>query len=62
VELSFLRAKAVADILVGKGIPFERISVIGYGDTRPIDTNETDEGKLKNRRVEVKLVPQDKEF
>lgn len=62
MELSFLRAKAIADILVKRGIPLERISVIGYGDTRPIDSNETDEGRVKNRRVEVKLIPGDMEF
>ena len=60
-ELSFLRAKAVADILVEQGISPERISVIGYGDTRPIASNETVEGRVKNRRVEVKLTPGDRE-
>ena len=57
MELSFLRAKAVALILVKNGISFERISVIGYGDTRPIVSNDTDEGRAKNRRVEIKLNP-----
>jgi flagellar motor protein MotB len=62
MELSFLRAKAVSKILVKKGISPERISVVGYGDTRPVESNETEEGRIKNRRVEVKLVPQGKEF
>jgi len=62
MELSFLRAKAVSQILVENGIPLNRISVIGYGDTQPIASNETDEGRAKNRRVEVKLVPENKEF
>jgi flagellar motor protein MotB len=62
MELSFLRAKAVALTLVKYGISLERISVIGYGDTHPISSNETDEGRAKNRRVEVKLIPVDKEF
>ncbi len=62
MELSFLRAKAVARILEKNGISLERISVIGYGDTRPIASNETHEGRIKNRRVEVKLIPGDKEF
>ena len=62
MELSFLRAKAIADILVTRGISLERISVIGSGDTRPIDSNETDEGRVKNRRVEVRLIPGDMEF
>jgi flagellar motor protein MotB len=62
MELSFLRAKAVSQILVKDGISPERISVVGYGDTRPVESNETEEGRIKNRRVEVKLVPQGKEF
>jgi flagellar motor protein MotB len=62
MDLSFLRAKAIADLLVRNGISLERISVIGYGDTRPIASNKTAEGRAKNRRVEVKLIPKDKEF
>lgn len=56
MELSIRRAKAIANILISRGIPQERISVIGYGDTRPIDTNNTEEGRAANRRVEVKLM------
>lgn len=56
MELSVRRAKAIANILISRGIPQERISVIGYGDTRPIDTNNTEEGRAANRRVEVKLM------
>jgi flagellar motor protein MotB len=62
MELSYLRAKAVALILAENGILPGRISVIGYGDTRPVASNETIEGRAKNRRVEVKLIPGDKEF
>lgn len=62
MELSFLRAKIVASILVKYGIPLERISVIGYGDARPIASNATTEGRVKNRRVEIRLIPGDKEF
>ncbi|RJQ50289.1 MAG: OmpA family protein [Nitrospiraceae bacterium] len=61
LDLSYLRAKAVAGILTEHGIPVERISVIGYSDTRPIAPNDTEEGRTKNRRVEIKLVPGDKE-
>ncbi len=56
LDLSVRRAKAIADLLVDRGIPRERITVVGYGDTRPIDTNSTEEGRAKNRRVEVKLM------
>lgn len=62
MELSFLRAKAVALILEKNGVPLDRISVIGYGDTRPVASNDTPQGRLENRRVEVKLVPGDREF
>lgn len=62
IELSFLRANAVALQLVKSGIALERISVIGYGDTHPIASNETSEGRARNRRVEVKLIPGDREF
>ncbi len=62
MELSFLRAKAVARTLTENGIPLDRISVIGYGATRPVDSNKTREGRIKNRRVEIKLVPGDREF
>jgi flagellar motor protein MotB len=62
IELSFLRANAVALQLVKSGIGLERISVIGYGDTRPIASNETSEGRARNRRVEVRLVPAGRDF
>lgn len=62
MELSFLRAKEVALILENNGIPPERISVSSYGDTRPIASNESEDGRVKNRRVVVKLIPEDKEF
>jgi flagellar motor protein MotB len=61
MDLSFMRAKAIARILEEQGISYDRISVIGYGDTRPIASNETYEGRARNRRVEVKLVPEDGE-
>lgn len=59
MDLSLRRAKAIANILVLHGIPENRISATGYGDTRPISSNTTEEGRAKNRRVEVKLMPQE---
>ncbi|WP_292992444.1 OmpA family protein [Nitrosomonas sp.] len=59
MDLSLRRAKAIANILVLHGISKNRISVTGYGDTRPISSNTTEEGRAKNRRVEVKLMPQE---
>ncbi|MFU8787993.1 MAG: OmpA family protein [Methylobacter sp.] len=57
MNLSLRRAKAIADIVVAQGISSERISVVGYGETQPIGSNDTEEGRAKNRRVEVKLMP-----
>ena len=62
MDISFIRAKAVARVLEEEGISFKRISVIGYGDTRPIASNGTVEGRAKNRRVVVKLILYEKEI
>jgi len=51
-KLSLARAESVALYLISKGIEKTRISYAGYGDTTPVATNETEEGKAKNRRVE----------
>ncbi len=55
-ELSESRAKAVADYLVGKGIPGERVKFKGYGKRYPISPNTTKEGRKKNQRVEIKIL------
>lgn len=53
-ELSTGRAGAVARYLLDMGLLTpERITTAGYADTQPIDTNETTEGRAKNRRVEI---------
>lgn len=53
LSLSKARAKSVADYLVSHGEPADHISSEGYGITRPIATNDTKEGRAKNRRVEI---------
>lgn len=50
-RLSERRAKAVVDYLVGKGISPRRLQYKGYGDSRPVADNHTDEGRSRNRRV-----------
>ncbi len=50
--LSEDRAKAVMDRLVLMGIDSQRLKYKGFGETKPIDTNDTNEGKANNRRVE----------
>ena len=52
-RLSEDRARNVADELVNNGVPRRDISVIGYGETRPIASNKTEAGRERNRRVEV---------
>jgi OmpA-OmpF porin, OOP family len=52
MELSRQRADAVKDELVKLGIDASRLTTRGFGDTRPMDSNDTPEGKANNRRVE----------
>lgn len=56
IDLSKRRAASVVAWLVDEGIESTRLETKGYGETRPIATNETDEGRAQNRRVEFKLV------
>ena len=51
-ELSEKRAKAVKAILVESGIAASRLKTKGYGESKPVDSNSTPEGKANNRRVE----------
>jgi len=50
--LSQKRAQAVKDWLVSKGIPGGRMKVVGKGETEPMSSNDTDEGRAENRRME----------
>jgi OOP family OmpA-OmpF porin len=50
--LSEKRAEVVTDYLVKAGLPASRFTAVGYGSTQPIASNETDEGKAHNRRIE----------
>jgi len=56
-QLSERRAQAVRDALVGMGVDPGRITVIGYGESRPIASNDTASGRQHNRRVEVRIIP-----
>ncbi|WBH17665.1 OmpA family protein [Sphingomonas radiodurans] len=55
--LSEQRARSVADYLSTRGVQSARIGTRGFGETQPIETNETEEGRAANRRVEIKIVP-----
>jgi len=55
-RLSDNRARSVMEYILSKGISADRITSQGYGETMPVDTNETDEGRQNNRRVEFKIL------
>jgi len=56
LTLSKNRANAVFDYLVRKGIKEDRLTIKGYGDSQPIASNDTEEGRAENRRTEFKIV------
>lgn len=56
LELSKLRAKSVVDYLVRNGISLSRLSSEGFGDTKPIASNDTPEGRRQNRRTTIKIL------
>jgi OOP family OmpA-OmpF porin len=53
--LSVRRANAVRDYLVAGGIEASRISTEGFGETQPVASNSTRDGRAQNRRVELKV-------
>lgn len=54
-ELSYKRALSIADYLVGKGVARSRMVCYGFGSSQPVSTDDTDEARAKNRRVEFKI-------
>lgn len=54
--LSRRRGQSVADFLVDAGVPRERIVPQGYGDTKPVAPNTTEENRFRNRRIEIKAL------
>jgi OOP family OmpA-OmpF porin len=54
-RLSERRAQAVKDYLVSKGVPASKITTIGKGESQPVATNKTKEGRQKNRRVDIEF-------
>ncbi|MEO1627402.1 MAG: OmpA family protein [Bacteroidota bacterium] len=56
LKLSEDRAKAVFDYLVAKGISEDRLRYKGYGESRPIDSNDTATGRQENRRTEFEVI------
>jgi OOP family OmpA-OmpF porin len=54
-RLSERRAAAVKEYLVSKGIPAAKVTTIGKGESQPVATNKTAEGRQKNRRVDIEF-------
>ena len=55
--LSERRANAVSGYLMGQGLQRERFEVVGMGERYPIASNDSDQGRALNRRVEIRLLP-----
>jgi outer membrane protein OmpA-like peptidoglycan-associated protein len=56
MEISKSRVQAVRSYLESKGIAANRLKVVAYGSTKPLDNNDTEEGRRRNRRVEFKIL------
>jgi OmpA-OmpF porin, OOP family len=55
MKLSQQRTEAVVDYLIRKGVGKDRLSAKGYGETKPVEKNDTEENRAKNRRVEFSI-------
>lgn len=59
-RLSDARARAVMEYLVGKGVARDRLTSKGFGNEKPLESDATDEGRERNRRVEFTILEQGK--
>ena len=57
LDLSQRRAGSVSSYMAAQAVNTQRLIAVGYGETRPIASNDTTEGRQQNRRVEITLVP-----
>ena len=55
-RLSQERAQAVVDFLISQGIDSSRLRAVGYGESKPVADNGTEEGRERNRRVELQVI------
>jgi outer membrane protein OmpA-like peptidoglycan-associated protein len=58
-ELSWRRARAVVDYLESHGVRASRMAAQGYSESRPVASNKTEEGRARNRRVQVEIAAND---
>lgn len=56
-QLSERRARSVAGYLAGQGVKGQRLLTVGAGEGHPVASNDTDQGRAANRRVEITIVP-----
>lgn len=56
LSLSEKRAQSVKEFLIIEGVSAENITTVGYGESKPLLSNDSEEGKTKNRRVEIRFV------
>jgi outer membrane protein OmpA-like peptidoglycan-associated protein len=56
-SLSLNRAKSVSSYLVSQGVDMRRIEVAGLGSSNPISSNDSENGRSQNRRVEIEIIP-----
>ena len=60
-ELSTARASSVIRLFIESGVGGQRLTAIGYGENRPVDTNDTIEGRMRNRRVAIMIMSNEPE-
>ncbi len=56
-ELAGARAAVVVRLLAKQGVPENRLVAASYGETKPVDSNDTPDGRARNRRIDIRLVP-----
>lgn len=59
-ELSLMRAFSVIEFLAAEGVPPGRFGAFGYGEYRPVAPNDTEEGRARNRRIEITVLREEK--
>lgn len=56
-ELAGARAAVVVRLLAKKGVPENRLVAASFGETKPVESNDTPDGRARNRRIDIRLVP-----